>query len=341
MTYSSLTIANPAIENFCKVESINQKRSKQAVAGRGKYKIRIKRPGDKIPRTRLKTYHGCRYDTPWIQDLYSNLCDGDRPKHTINITNIENIKLPEYTLYFFDGAGDFDASYGKDELEAVNVNGKEGKALWIGGTNGSTALNWFLKSSIHPLKIHRDRFDLYYFSSSGLTQMHNYTSAKACAKTTSYYQNLLEMLNPNFKRTKWLLMGFSNGAAQVLDFQSVLYGLNENIELLFSLDPVAQPVKFPVASLYKEIGKKGQNTKRLVNIYQQSDFGSLKPLYLRGKPVKNADENILLDPVKHFFNGTGFQDHIELPHTTYVYKASFCEFKSIFEGAPTCDYSTL
>lgn len=316
------------LENYCKFAKEELKLSELASRNNGKISIKYRKRGRL--KKKLKLYKGCRYDTPWISKMYSTICHSDGSVRT-NITSeiIDSLDYPSAILFFFDGAGDFNAGQAKYSLNPVNLDGSEGIELFMGNANGLRALREMYTTSSHPLNTYKREIELHYHSSAGFGTRENYGSAVSCAHDTKYYLDVLKNNRNGQVQTKWMGMGYSNGGSNIIDFQNDLEG-KISFDLIFSIDPVVQTIFYPFHSIKEYLGSRSKSTKRLVNIYQQEDTASLPPLDLRGKPVEGADINLQV-------SGLGSWGHIYILGSKAVLKTSSCEISKVFEVKGNCD----
>jgi hypothetical protein len=280
----------------------------------------------------------CRFDTPWIEQMYATLCSNYNAKtESVSNEQINNIEAPKYILFFFDGAGDFNASYAKSSLSPVNIDGTEGVDLGMGNANGLSALIRMMHSTSHTLGQNKNEIELHYHSGSGFKNI-GFSTAISCAKETKYYLDVLNQLREKKLETKWMVMGYSNGGALSIDFQNSVVYYDINIDLAFSIDPIIQTLFYPTHKLKNTIGVRNSHTKRFVNMFQNSDIDSLPGFELRGKPVEDADENILLTPqTSRELSQSGSYNHMTIVGSDRVFHKTNCEFKKIFTPEATCN----
>jgi hypothetical protein len=330
------------LEEFCDEINTNRKISKIAVANNGRYKVETTRiySGRHKRKSKNKSYRGCRYDTPWIQDAHELLCD-EKKVTTANITrnDINKIQTPKNIMFFFDGAGDFDASYANARVNPINIDGTEGEDLGMGTVNGLHALEVMFYRYGHSLNKERDNIELHYHASSGFSRRENYSSVIKCAEQSKYYLDVLGTLGHKQASPKWLVMGYSNGGELTIDFQNDIADQGVSVDLALAIDPIVQTLKYPTHGLKEYIGEKNEKTKRLVSIYQDSDYGSMPYLELRGKPVFNADVNLLMEADKHHdLDVGGRSNHVRIVETDFVFDVTNCEFEKVFNSYSTCEY---
>lgn len=312
-----VTIANSKEINnskFCEKSFKNYITAKTAESNKGKI---LKKLSEK--KSIYVHYRGCRSDTPWMQEVRNALCDNNKSKS--GELDLGKINVPETMLFLFDGAGDFNASAGK-RMGAVNLDGSEGKDLGIGGYGGGR-----LFEAVVNHKSCSSNTEIHYHSGSGFHKRENFSSALACAKEISEYLEVLKGLDHPVE-TKWITFGYSNGGALALEFQNELGDLGIPQDLVISIDPIVQALLYPFASTKNDINKRNENTKRLVNIFQNTDINSIPYLKLRGRPVSGADENILVSTEEGLsMNGT--YDHAYFPQLYELAKKVDCEFNRV------------
>ncbi len=342
MILSSQVYSGVDLKKFCKDSDAKLKLAKEASENNGWIsKEKPRRKGG--PKKYMKYYFdGCHYQTTWIRETHEALCKGDEVKSSLNQDQINRINYPKNILFFFDGAGDFNAEIAEDYIDPINLTGDEGRDL-LGSRNGLKALFGMLNirtlgsfrgystSYNHPLQEVKKDLEIHYHPGSGLKGREDYASAKSCALQTK--QNLDVLAEFRDIDTKWLVMGFSNGGKLALDFQEDASDNDISIDLAFVMDPIAQAITYHLDKLNDTIGEKAPQTKRLINIYQSTDYGSLKGFELRGKPVVGADENYELGDLGY----DGKYNHILLPQARFIQKTSACEFgKAIFNTESYC-----
>jgi hypothetical protein len=339
---NAFAVDKASLEDFCREIGKNQVLSKVASSNNGYYKVKKSQSYTNKRRKRYvtKTYRGCRFDTPWIKQAHELLCSGQNVSaKTPSVTEINKIDTPKSILFFFDGAGDFNAAKAQLELNAVNIDGSEGKDLGMGNANGLKALREMMDSHTHSLGLNKHNIELHYHASSGFKGRENYNSALSCAEQSKFYLDTLGNLGHNESSPAWIAMGYSNGGELTIDFQNDITDVGVSVDLALAIDPVVQTIKYPVHGMKEYIGEKHEKTKRLVSIYQDSDYGSLPVLDLQGKPVYNADENLLMKASEHQeLLSSGYKNHIKMVGSEFVSDVTDCEFDKIFNSSSTCVY---
>lgn len=320
------------MDEFCSDAHKEATYSEEAVNNDGKYKIRIRRAGEKIPRTRLKTYRGCRYDVEWMSEVRDLACSGDEKREDIDLSTVN---IPKNFIFIFDGAGDFNANRAvHSNLKPVNLDGSEGRDVFMGNFNGGRRFATRLEPYLSNSEVH-------YHASSGLHKREGYLSAYQCGKQIKKYLDVVSDNTDVKNKSKWLTLGFSNGGVLATEFQ---YDMGQNdisIDLSISVDPVEQALMYFPSKIWSTVGdKKHKQTKRMVNIYQTDDFDSMPGFELRGKPVKGADVNI---EVSHrndsAMSKDGDMNHLVILRSN-VFKSVFdCELKKFFlNPIKNCNY---
>jgi hypothetical protein len=273
----------------------------------------------------------CRYDTPWIDQMYHTLCNQYKAKTDgFTTEKINAIPAPKNILFFFDGAGDYNASLAHRTIAPINIDGTEGVDVGLGNANGLEALINMMNSDRHALSKNKDKIELHYHSGSGLKGPTGFLSAIACAKETKYYLDILNLVREEKIQTKWMVMGYSNGGQLTVDFQNTVPNFGINIDLAFSIDPIEQIIFYPTHKLSETVGTRNSKTKRFVNFYQNTDKDSLPGFELRGKPVKDADVNMLLTPEStRELMSDGSYNHLRIISSYRIFDESNNEFKKI------------
>ncbi len=331
---SVLIIGTKAHSNvdFCKSANLKAKLSKEASENKGMLKKRIKRPGDKIPKTRRFFFRGCRHDIKWMKRVRSTLCDNDIKKSQIEKENLSEIQLPKMIFFMFDGAADFNAERG-NSINAVNLDGTEGNDLGYGNANGLRQIIRQVNDQDTILGKNWNNIQFHYHTASGFKGRENQVSAEKCMKEMANYITELRKIDKSIEMPKLTFMGYSNGAYMGLAFQKKMSDLGISFDLVFTVDPVEQTLFFYPGKLKKFRGKKAKNTKRLINFYQLDDFGSLPPLKLRGRPVKGADINLKLSYLESSsMYETGQYSHVTILRTQQVDEVLNCEMNNVLFG---------
>lgn len=196
-------------------------------------------------------------------------------------------------MFYFAGAGDFNATRAYHEFSPINLDQSEGFDLGMGNFNGEAIVRSALKGGTEDLY---ESTELHYHSGSGFHGRENYNSAMACAKEIKRNLDLVRVYSDEERvESKWIALGYSNGGAQSIDFQNDVENYNIEMDLVITVDPIVQTLIFPVHGFKDMIGKRNPKTKRFLNLYQNTDIDTLPLVSLRGKPVEDADINMLLD----------------------------------------------
>jgi len=259
-------------------------------------------------------YRGCRYDHPWIIKTHMELCQAKKAK--ANLPTAITTSIPKAILFFFDGNRDFDAKDGKS-LGAVNLDGTEGEDNMFGDrglTHGLSVLEKWLDSSSQSIHQHRADLELQYYPGSETIQKLDMKTALGCYHQIDSYTDKLSNAFSNIDKPKIMVMGYSNGAFTALRFQA---DKNVYADLVLTVDPIG----------YTGFGKprkRSENTGRLVNFYQKQDYGTMPILKLRGKQVKRADENILIESEE------SYEAHLEIIKSSLITKRVKEETEKIF-----------
>ena len=274
LTLSSQTFAQTK-RSFCNDANKRAELSMEAVANKGEYY-------DSNTKEH-KYFKGCRFDISWMQKARKVICEDDG--------DLSEVIIPQYFIYVFDGAADFSAQGALNILPMANLDGSEGDDMGKGHMNGG---RFFLKQLRDQNYLNLEETQIQYYASSGFHKRENYSHAKACMKETDNYLDYLGKVKPDFKRPKFISLGFSNGGVNATHMQKDMArkSMDRPVDLAFTLDPIEKAVKFLFVQHTKYRGKKHKATKRFVNLYQTVDHSSWGNLHLRGKPVKNADLNI-------------------------------------------------
>ena len=265
-----------------------------------------------------KSYKGCDISTGWMKKTYEYYC--------LEKGDLSEIDFPKNILFFFEGAGDFNARKANQTLNPINIDGTEGKDFGLGNGNGLNSLVNIYKNSRLNL---REKIELHYHAGSGYLPEENFYNAIACSKQIFEMQSIIqEEIEFDFNL---ITIGYSNGAALSVAYQNWISRMNRSVELAMTIDPVAQILAYPIFKLKKTIGKRNIKTKRFINVYQNSDFGSLPVFRLRGKPVKNADLNKLLkhSDIDSGLNESGRANHVLITRSRFVTNLLTCELDNL------------
>jgi hypothetical protein len=327
---SAIFASSSDFNKFCQAAFEKRKQSQTAVFNEGQFPLHKKVIGTRRRTKVLKYYRGCRYDTPWLENTYNAICERNKSRSQesdILKEEISKIEIPQYFMFFFDGAGDFNAEYAKQILSPVNLDGSEGNDLGLGNILG---LNHLVKMHApeQPLNSMESKLELHYHSGSGFHQRENYSSAISCAKEIKDYLNIIKNFRNNLD-SKWIAMGFSNGGSLAVDFQNEVTENNISIDLVLTIDPIKQALLFPINALSETIGKRNKKTKRFINVFQNSDIGSLPVINLRGKPVLYADKNYHVDTEGTILNKSGNENHFNIINTNASLIVTSCELAKL------------
>lgn len=315
---------------YCKEAFKQRSQSKEAILNDGFYKERKSYETSRIKYNKRR-YLGCRFDTPWMSDLYKQICTGDMVNESYSISKLNNIKVPELILFFFDGMSDFNARLGNENLNAVNLDGSEGNDLGVGNANGQKALHQSLEKLSTDQPDLMKKIEVHYHPGSGLHRRENYDSALACAAQSKYAIEVLEAITGEERHIKWSTMGFSNGGYLATEFQNDVTERGIEIDLAFSIDPITQTLYYPFKMSDEFVGQRNEKTKRFINYFQDSHILANSPIQIhRGRPVENADGNINLSSGEYAdLLGSPYDDHVQMPKSEQVRNALTCELSDI------------
>lgn len=329
---SSASSLEAGVKNFCEKYQSIRKNGLEAIENNGRFLVKRKRAGDRFPRYTKVRFRGCRPDTEWMQEIYNTACVDESISLNQKISALNAIDIPEYFMFFFDGAGDFNASLAKKLLNPVNIDGSEGKDLEMGNANGLWALLRMFRHRSHALSYQEDSVELHYHAGSGFHSRENYRSALKCTEQIKENIDFVKALGAKPKhQPKWIAMGFSNGGALTIDYQNDVTEMGLKVDLAIAIDPIVQTLSYPFHGVKEMIGKRNPSTKRFINFYQNSDFGSMPVLELRGKPVEAADINLLLEAEEvPELNPEGKQNHLKINQAEVLFELSSCEFDKLF-----------
>jgi hypothetical protein len=269
---SSLAITK---RSFCYQAKKQAAHSEQALGQDGKY-LDTKTGS-------MEYFRGCRFDIPWMQEMRLSLCE--------NNSGIQDIQIPEYIFFVFDGAADFDAQRATSILDIANLDGSEGRDMGRGNMNGGS---FFLNKLKDQELIKKEKLQVHYHASSGFHERENFRSAIGCAKEMDRYFDMAKSLNPNLSEPKLITFGYSNGGVNAIKFQKDITkrAVKRPADLVITIDPIPKAAAFLFKQGSEFEGKRDRQTKRFINLYQDVDYGSFHNLKLRGRKVKNADKNI-------------------------------------------------
>lgn len=268
-------------------------------------------------------FRGCRYDVGWMRATRELLC-GSGP------TEKAALELPRAIMFFFDGAAQFNAARGF-ALGAVNLDGSEGKDI-VGGGDGIEALERFSADEAHAFARERSGIQLHYHPSSGFVQRENYLSAVACVREMQDYLEALRAQRLLTHEPRWVFSGYSNGGYLALELQRELGPRLGAVDLVLTVDPIRQVNGYIQGSFSPTIGERAASTRRLVNVYQNEDYGSLPPLRFRSRPVVGADENrhLRTELEPEVFPRQGHKAHVLIMKSALVEEIFHRELAALF-----------
>lgn len=294
-----------------------------------------KNPVVEIDYNNGREYRGCSQEIPWIEKLRTHFCEFNEPKAESLKEIPYSVGVPSLFVFFFDGGADFNAKKGK-ELGAINLDGSEGNDMNFGNFNGGRYFGPYIGKRSYYMPSDRQ---LHYHASSGLHSNENYESARSCYLLMDRYLDFYEKIKGEKAETKISVMGFSNGAQLALKFQGVAKKAKRYIDLLISVDPVPQAAFFHINKIKSLVKRRDKRTKRLINIFQNDDYGSLPPLKLRGRPVKGADYNFRLSNKSDWqLSPDGQFNHLKILQTNSFRTIMDCELKALTGETLGCRY---
>lgn len=271
-------------------------------------------------------HRGCR-KIDWMTQARKAICEGSE--------DLASVQLPEKFLFVFDGFGGFNPKLGV-EFGAVNLSGEEENDFGKGYGKGISS---FMKA-FTDANVQKKTFQLHYHATSGFQSRENLASALACAAEMKEYVDVIQMLSPRSELPQWVVFGFSNGGDRATEFQSKMAKRKKlEIDLVLTVDPVAQWGSFLFDQLKKTIGEKHDLTKRLVNLYQTVDRTSFPKIGLNGKPVRKATHNVHIQPVHLPLLATEKYPHTAFNSSPLVVELLTCELKALDNPEVDCDYS--
>jgi hypothetical protein len=271
-------------------------------------------------------HRGC-HDVEWMTHAREAICENSR--------ELSEVQIPEKFLFVFDGFAGFNPELGA-HYGAVNITRHDENDFGIGYGNG---INVFMKSFKEAGGADKTH-ELHYHATSGFQSRENLSSAIACAKEIKDYLDVIQTLTPRAEQPKWVVFGFSNGGDRAAAFQKKLAEKkNLAIDLVLTVDPVAQWGAFIFDQLKQTIGEKHPLTKRFVNFYQNNDRHSFPGIGLNGKPVRKATHNIHLTPAHLPLLATERYSHSALVVSDLMHELITCELKALDDPAIYCDYS--
>lgn len=294
------------------------------------YKITARQKLFKQTQRRLikKPFYGCSAEIKWIDDLKKAVCRRDLQSEDSLAKALSLIKLSPNYLFYFAGASDFNAKKIKEQIRPVNVTGDEGNDL-IGKNWSGRLLKTIFDPNYSPLS--REDFLIHYYAGSEFKITHSRKTGQACLRQTYEYMNFIKTFGPTRQRpVKIIIAGFSNGGAMAIDTQLYLGEKDHKVNLVIAIDPVVKASRFLQSRKYGPYKRKHENTKRLISLYQREDIGSLLLLPLRGHPVKDADENILVHCENSDGMGcSGLLNHTQIVNSTLVVETFINELMAL------------
>lgn len=321
LTVNSQVLARSK-RSFCYDAYKRAKLSMEAVEKRGKYYD--------TNTNEHKFYKGCRFDIPWMQKTREVICEDNG--------DLSEIIVPSYFIYVFDGAADFSASGALSILPIANLDGSEGDDMGKGNMNGG---RFFLRELRDQDYLNLEETQIQYYASSGFHNRENYSSARACMKETDNYLDYLGKVKTDYKKPKFISLGFSNGGVNATYMQRDMArkSMKRPVDLAFTLDPIAKATAFLFVQGTQYRGEKHEATKRFVNLYQTVDHSSWGNLKLRGKPVKNADLNIHItrESSPEAILRDGAYAHLSMSGSYIVENTFHCEMAKIAENEEAID----
>ena len=346
LLFSSQSFANVSLDklhSFCRQSFSHKALAQYARNNDGKLKggtslevidTKNKRLITTIENKRSKYFRGCSQEISWLEEVRTYFCDYNSPDLKRNTNDLKGVILPEAIIFSFDGFGDF-TSDAKDLLNAVNLDGSEGDDMSIGRFNGGN----LFREITRALSWDDIRYQLHYHSSSGLHSRENLDSASSCFKHIDLYLDIVQLEIPNFIPPKILVLGYSNGGDNALDFQTTSEHSKRQIDLIISVDPIPKFYLYPVNKLVNVLKGKLDSTKRLINFYQTDDHGTIDYLGLSGRAVSRADQNFLMSYENGFKSMSKYGDsnHNRISSSFFVKHKSQCEARKVFSPKIDCE----
>lgn len=245
-------------------------------------------------------YRGCPPGQGWVRVAAWGLCgSGGHPVYNPGVfERFPNAGLPRAFMYFFDGYGDFNPNRAIYE-GAVNLRGDERGEPFTGWSNA----NGLRLYSRTMAQLERDgfsrfQFELHYQDGSGMNHLVDESRALACHNDMQRWLGQIGPLIPDFRPPQVVVMGYSNGGSAALNFQRGVGRAGHEVDLLITLDPIPRPAGYLLRNVTFSdwLAERHPNTRRHVNIYQDSDYGSMAPLQLRSEALSGADVNMRITP---------------------------------------------
>lgn len=249
-----------------------------------------------------------------------------------------NLELPKAIMYYFDGYGDFNAARAKETVNAQNVRGDEKGDAFLGFKNAN-GLKFYEREIFYNYSPSDIQF--MYYDGTGQKQSHNEQAAANCHDDMNEWLNVIKAVYPQVTLPKKVAMGYSNGAAAALKFQSTISKdhlfsrkRDKQLDLLITLDPISRPAGYIInkATGINFLSERSETTARHVNLYQDIDYGSMEMLELRGTKVESADENIYISS-EDMGLWDGEKAHIKLLKSPRVGSKVYCEVHNILDDS--------
>jgi len=287
-------------------------------------------------------YYGCPPGIEWRRIAFSALCGGGSeapfPLYSPSVLSVyPNQGFPEFFHFFFDGFSDFKPREAI-ALGAVNLRGDEVGEPFTKRSNGN-GLNLYRR--IHDNLVDesddhiRSRTQFHYYDGTGFNQKVGLDSALACHQEMQTQLNQIAPLIPNFKRPKTVVIGYSNGGATALDFQSTIGRRGHDTDLLITIDPIPRAVGFVLRKLTPGdwLSDRHPRTKKHLNFYQNTDLLSHPTFSMKSKPMENADHNIQVFPSDNLYHSSDYS-HVHIVRSTpLVEQRVGCELESLLDSS--------
>lgn len=251
-------------------------------------------------RHQARTLRSVCLAAPWIAAATRKLCHGEP---------IE-VSAPKAILYYFDGTEYFSPKEAK-ALGAVNLTGQEPAQSY---RHSVRALGKYWIPAIEAAGASwSGDFEFRYHSGVG-AQDYGIENARACfgsLRTDLEDLGALGVVKAG-EIPRLIVSGHSIGGATALQFAKEI---GEPVDLLLLLDPVSDIwgyVSGKLTGRRPELGPGAANVSRSVNIYQESDTGSLAGIWsIQGTPVDFAQRQIRLEMPASVKSGHD-RDHVRM-----------------------------
>lgn len=253
---------------------------------------------DNSARPRFK---GCPKTVEWKNRAARGICSGvggrgGTPKLNFPANEIpESIEMPQSLLFAFDGFGDFSPDKAMNsQMNPINVEKHDAGTELVGRGNGLRSFDYLLSAESEDYPLDLKKQQTMYFAGSNLNKGHGDDAAYKCGLEMQKDLDDLIKIFPSIKRPKMITLGYSNGGAASLEYQERLGRAGYSVDLAITFDPIERPAKFVARELTGFDYRKSRhaNTKRLINFYQKSDYGSMPLLKLRSSALEGADSNV-------------------------------------------------